>query len=86
MVLSVGEEGLNEGCIGRDTCLCECRRDTTGSECSQVCDVREQRRPRHVDDDSAHGQCSVLQFGDAVSGLLDGHLFEQRDEMDRGLI
>lgn len=47
--------------------------------------VVQQRRAGHVDDDAAHGDAGGAQLGDAVGGLLDRHLLQERHQMHRGL-
>lgn len=47
--------------------------------------VVEERGPHHVHDDPPDRQLRRAQFGDAVRGLLDGHLLQQRHQVHRRL-
>ena len=45
----------------------------------------QEMRPHHVHDDPAHRQFGRPQLGDAVRGLLDRHLLQQRHQVHRRL-
>jgi len=46
----------------------------------------QQRWTHHVDDNAAYRQCRVFEFGDPIDGFLNGHLFQNGDEVHRGPI